>query len=153
MGFTNFDTTGNSQIDGVLGKIRTMLRELYTGFTGVAATFSGLLTADGIKLGTGTKTASATAGAATLNKPSGVITSESLTTAAGAAYTLTLTNSEIAATSQVLVSVGNGTNSAGRPTVTTVTPGSGSVVIVVQNIHSADALNGTIKIAFAVLDA
>ena len=153
MAFSDFDTTGNEDTGNVLYKIRTMLSELYTGFSGVAATFTGLVTADGLKVGTGTKTASATAGAATLNKPSGVITSEALTTAAAATYTLTLTNSEIAATSQVLVTVGNGTNSAGLPVLATVTPASGSVVIVVRNAHAANALNGTIKVAFVVRDA
>ncbi len=157
MAFSDFDITGNSDEGGILGKIKDMLEELYTATTSAVAavtgTFTGLVTADGLKVGTGTKTASATAGAATLNKPSGVITSEALTTAAAATYTLTLTNSEIAATSQVLVTVGNGTNSAGLPVLATVTPASGSVVIVVRNAHAADALNGTIKVAFVVLDA
>jgi hypothetical protein len=111
---------------------------------------SGLATLGSVKVDTGTKTAAATAGAATLNKNAGVITSEALTTAAGATYTLTLTNSAIAAADQVLVTVGNGTNSAGQPNVTTVTPGAGSVVIVMQNIHASAALNGTIKFSFVV---
>ena len=97
-------------------------------------------------------TATASAGAATLNAAgAGVITSESLTTAAGATYTLTLTNSMIAAGDIVLVTVGNGTNAAGSPALTTVTPGAGSVVIVVQNIAAAAALNGTLKIGFVVV--
>lgn len=153
MAFNSFDVTGNEDTGSVLHKIRTMLSELYTSFSGAAATFSGLLTAGGLTVGTGTKTAAATAGAATLSKPSGVITSEALTTAAAATYTLTLTNTEIAATSQVLVSVGNGTNSAGLPVLATVTPGAGSAVIVVRNAHAAAAFNGTIKITFVVLDA
>ena len=111
-----------------------------------SATTSTLLTID-----TGTKTASATTGAATLNKNAGVITSEALTTAAGATYTLTLTNSTIAAADQVFASVQLGTATTGMPVVTTVTPAAGSVVIVVQNIHASAALNGTIKIAFARL--
>jgi hypothetical protein len=102
-------------------------------------------------LGVGTKTATATAGAATLAQPSGIITSEALTTAAGATYTLTVTNSTIATTSQVYASVWNGTNSAGRPAITTVTPGSGTITIVVQNVHASAALNGTLKIAFMSL--
>ena len=53
-------------------------------------------------------TATASANAATLNNKCGVITSESLTTAAGSSYTLTLTNSTIAATDIVLVSVASG---------------------------------------------
>lgn len=120
-------------------------------FTALASTTSvnsGLSTTGSQKVDTGTKTAAATAGAATLNKNSGVITSEALTTAAGASYTLTLTNSVIAATDQVFASVQYGTATTGSPAVVTVTPGAGSVVIVVQNISAATALNGTIKIAF-----
>ena len=98
-------------------------------------------------------TATATAGAATLSKMAGVVTSESLTTAAGAAYTLTLTNTVIAATDLVFVSLANGTNTQGTLSVTRVTPGSGSATIIINNIHSADALNGTIKISFLVIKA
>ena len=71
----------------------------------------------------GTKTAAATSGAATLNKMSGVITTEALTTATGATYTLTLTNSDIAAADLVFVSVGNGTNTAGAPALSIRTLG------------------------------
>jgi hypothetical protein len=110
----------------------------------------------GITMGTGTAisvdngTAAATAGAATLSKQSGVITSEAVTTAAQAAYTLTLTNTVVAATSRVTASVDNGTNTQGIPVVGIVTPGSGSVVIKVYNLHATQALNGTLKIAFNV---
>lgn len=97
------------------------------------------------------RAAAATAGAATLNSGYGVITSESLTTAAGATYTLTLTNAAIAAADIVLVSVGKGTSTAGTATVSWVTPAAGSVVIIVQNIHASNALNGTIKLAFSVV--
>lgn len=119
--------------------------------TFTAVTTSGLDTAGSRRLDTGTKTAAATAGAATLSKSAGVITSEALVTAAGAIYTLTLTNTTIAAADQVMASVQLGTATTGMPVVTTVTPGAGSVVIVVQNIHASAALNGTIKIAFLVM--
>lgn len=104
-----------------------------------------------LSLGKGTKTAAATAGAATLNQPSGVITSEALTTAAAATYTLTLTNSKIVATDIVLVSLGNGTNAAGAPVITTVTPAAGSVVVVVKNVHASAALNGTLTFSYSVV--
>lgn len=81
----------------------------------------------------------------------GVVTSEALTTAAGATYTLTITNSDIAAADQVFASVSLGTATTGMPAVATVAPGAGSVVIVVQNIHASAALNGTIKVAFLVV--
>ena len=95
-------------------------------------------------------TATAAAGAATLNAQTGVITTESLTTVALAVYTLTLTNSFIAAGSIVMVSLALGTNSQGTPQVPLVTPAAGSVVIKVLNDHATLALNGTLKIAFSV---
>jgi hypothetical protein len=116
--------------------------------------FSGLrILTDQVSLGKGTKTASATAGAATLNQPSGVITTETLTTAQNASYTLTLTNSKIRATDIVFVSLANGTNSQGTPVVVRVTPANGSVVVIVKNMHdAAQALNGTLKLSFVVVN-
>jgi hypothetical protein len=103
-----------------------------------------------IRLDTGTKTATATAGAATLNKSAGVITSESVTTAAGASYTLTLTNSTIAAADQVFASIAFGTSTTGTPVISRVTPGAGSVVIIVRNVDASAAFNGTLKVAYGV---
>lgn len=98
-------------------------------------------------------TASATTGAATLNKIKGKITSEALTTAAAADYTLTLTNSEIAAADLVLVSVANGTNTTEGLAVNRVQPAAGSAVIHIRNTHASAALNGTIVISFMVVKA
>lgn len=98
-------------------------------------------------------TASATAGAATLNKTVGTITSEApLTTAAGAAYTLTLTNSQIKASSIVLASVDTGTNTTTGLEVGIISPGAGSATIRVWNRHASAALNGTIKIRYVVIN-
>jgi hypothetical protein len=74
------------------------------------------------------------------------ITTEALTTAAGATYTLTVTDTAIAATDLTMVSVGQGTSSAGMPTVARVEPAAGSLVIIIQNIHASAALNGTLLI-------
>jgi len=98
--------------------------------------------------GTGTSTSNA----ATINTQNGVITTEALTTAAGATYTMTLTNSKIKSTSVVQVTVGKGTCTAGQPTVCFVTPAAGSVVIIIQNVHASNALNGTITIGFTVFN-
>lgn len=106
------------------------------------------ITVYGLQMDTGTKTAAATAGAATLNKASGIITSEALTTAAAATYTLTITDSSIAAADQVFASVQFGTSTTGLPAITTITPAAGSLVIVVRNAHASAALNGTIKVSF-----
>lgn len=105
-----------------------------------------------LSLGKGTKTASATAGAATLNQPSGVITTESLTTTQSSDYTLTITNNKVAATDIVQVTIGGGTNSAGSPVLRTVTVTDSTIVVVVRNMHtSAVAFNGTLKVMFNII--
>jgi hypothetical protein len=111
---------------------------------------SGALVSD---QGTKTATASGTGGTgtATLNKTQGKITTGALTTAAAATHVLTLTNSAIEAGDTVLVTVGKGTATTGTPTVADVTPGAGSVVITIQNIHASVAVNGTLVIGFLVL--
>lgn len=99
-------------------------------------------------------TVAAVAGAATLHKAAGKVTSEALTTAQNATYTLTLTNTRIEAGDMVLTSLANGTNTQGTPIVTRVTPAAGSVVILVKNMHdAAQALNGTIVVTFWVVKA
>jgi hypothetical protein len=96
----------------------------------------------------------AAAGAATLNKKAGTVTTENLTTAAGADYTLVLTNSMIAASDLVMVTVGYGTMTAGIPHVMSVTAAAGSVTIVVRNIHASAAFDTkNLKIRFLVLKA
>ena len=97
-------------------------------------------------------TATSTAGAATINKQAGLITTEALTTAAAATYTMTLTNGAIKTTSLVFVTVAKGTATTGEPVVQFVTPAAGSAVILIRNVAAAAALNGTIKIGFFVLD-
>jgi hypothetical protein len=97
--------------------------------------------------GISSKSATAVAGAATLNKESGVITTESLTTAAGADYTLTLTNSRNLTNDITFVSVQNGTNTGGAPTVGTVASTAGQTVIKVHN-SGGSAFNGTLVISY-----
>ena len=101
--------------------------------------------------GASNSAASATSGAATLNNASaGIITSESITTAAGATYTLTLTSNLIKAGSLVLANVTLGSSTTGVGAVTHVTCSAGQVAIKVQNVHASAAFNGTIKIGFAI---
>lgn len=122
MALQQLDITGNEATHTTLAKIRDMLTEIY-----------------------GWEVAEAAASA------SGVVTSSSLTTAAGATASISITNAAIAATSKVFVSVSNGTNSAGSPSITTVTPGLGAATVVVQNIHASAALNGTLKLSYYVV--
>ena len=99
-------------------------------------------------------TVTAAAGAATLSDLMGVVTTEALTTAQNAIYTLTLTNTKIAAADIVQVTVGHGTNTAGSPMLGTVTPAAGSCVITVHNKHAtAVAFDGSLTIMFTVIKA
>lgn len=98
------------------------------------------------------KTGTATTGAATVHGVRCQVTSEALTTAAGTAYTLTLTNARIKAHSHVLASVRQGTGTQGLPVIATTAPADGLVVIAVLNGHATEALNGTIVIDCMVMD-
>lgn len=98
--------------------------------------------------------------AATSNTLGGIITTESLTTAAGATYTFTLTNSVlntayIAAGTMPQVAIYSGTNTGGRITgrnsaalvLTSQVMTNGSVVWVFTN-NGTTALNGTMFIVW-----
>lgn len=95
--------------------------------------------------------ANASSGAATCDSRAGAITSETLSTAAGADYVLTLTNKFITPTSVVVPTVGNGDNTTEGLAVNRVQPGNGSVVIHIRNTHASAALNGKIVVSFAVM--
>jgi hypothetical protein len=92
-------------------------------------------------------TATGSAGASTCNGLRCTITTESLTTAASTSYTETLTDSFIAANSQVNCQAGFGTATTGVPVAATITPGAGSAVIIVRNVSTSAALNGTITLS------
>lgn len=94
-------------------------------------------------------TVTGAAGAATVNAAAGVITTEPLSTAAGAVFTETLTNSFIAAGDVVLASVS--TTGTGTPVIAEITPAAGTCVITVQNIHASAAFNAALKINFLVV--
>lgn len=97
-------------------------------------------------------TATASAGAATCNYLAGTITTEALTTAAAAEYTLTLTNTKIDETDMVFASVDAGA-SAGTPAIGGCTVTADQVVITVSNVHASAAFDAAIKIHFFVLKA
>ncbi len=94
-------------------------------------------------------TGTSTGGAVTINKQSGVITTPSLSTAGATSYTITLTNSLITAASVVLLSYMGGTNTTLDINMSVV-PGAGTATILINNLTSATALNGTVIIGFTV---
>lgn len=95
-------------------------------------------------------TGTSTAAAVTMNVTSGSILTEALTTAAGASYAFTLTNSLLTtATDAPQVQVGFKSCTAGIPRVASVVNGSGTSVITITNDGTA-AFNGTILMGFHV---
>jgi hypothetical protein len=123
-----------------------------------AQTFTGATThSAAVAVGTtltltdkGTVTLSSDAG--TCSKPHCVITTEAETTAQNAIETYTVTNTIVAATSQVHCNLYNGTNTQGTPMIGTIAPGSGSFVVKVINKHAtAEAFNGTLKLNCSVV--
>ena len=95
-------------------------------------------------------TATAVAGAATLNQGAGFVTSQALTTAAAAIFTLTLTNSFIGVNDMVFATVKLGTSTTGVAAVAACSVVAGIATIVVQNIGTA-AFNGTVVVGFLVV--
>lgn len=99
---------------------------------------------------TDTGTAVSTAAAATINHSAGSVTTEALTTAAGADYSFTLTGNTIGTSSIVLISVANGTNTTTFVCPHSIQPAAGSVTFKIRNDHASAALNGTLVISFVI---
>lgn len=94
-------------------------------------------------------TATSTVHAATLNTRAGLIVTESLSTAAGATYTFTLTNSQVTAASNMMAALYSVTNTGGAISLTSITPAAGSVVFVWTNTGTT-AFNGTMNLVFHI---
>lgn len=109
-----------------------------------------ILSAARLQLGSGSGTTSSFA--ITINKAAGVITTESLTTAAGATQAVTLTDSKIRVGDMIQCTV-DPNGSAGTPICANVTVSAGQAVFLIQNIHSATALNAAVKIYFMIVTA
>lgn len=120
-----------------------------TGFEGKEDAYRNMqLSVRGLATDKGTATASA--GAATVNDLIGTVTTEALTTAAAAEYTLTLTNDKIVAGDMVFASA-DAASSAGTPSIGGCTATAGQVVITVTNLHASAAFDAAIKINFMVV--
>ncbi len=90
------------------------------------------------------------ANAVTASGNAGVITTSALTTAGGASYAITWTNTKITATSVLSFCIQGGTNTVQNITFTCV-PGAGTATLTIYNNTAATALNGTILIGYSVL--
>ena len=88
--------------------------------------------------------------AGTINARAGVITTEALTTAAGAAATLTITNSQVAVGDIVRLNRVGGTSDEGTEIFHAVA-GAGSFTITLENRHASAAFDGTFLFFFEVI--
>lgn len=90
------------------------------------------------------------ANAVTANGMAGLLTTSALTTAGGASYAITWTDSFITASSVVLLTIAGGTNTTENITLKCV-PGAGTATLTIYNNTAATALNGTILISYLVM--
>jgi hypothetical protein len=117
---------------------------------GVKTFSSGIAFGAGATLDSDSGTVTLSSNAGTVSKMAGVITTESLTTAAGASQALTITNTLCASTSLVFVTRSGGTSTGGTPVIKAV-PGSGSFVITLDNKHASAAFDGTFILSFLLV--
>lgn len=109
-------------------------------FADVAGTVKDLVKANGTE----------SANAVTASGQSGVITTSALTTAAAGSYAITWTNTLIAAGSAIQLTLMGGTNTVKSIQFQAV-PGAGSATLTIYNIDAADALDGTIILAYTII--
>ena len=89
--------------------------------------------------------------AVTASGNAGVITTSALTTAGGATYVITWTNTKITATSVIGLTIQGGSNNATNNITFTCVPGAGSATLTIFNNTAATSLNGTLLIGYSVL--
>jgi len=95
-------------------------------------------------------TGTAVSNAVTISALKGIITTESLTAAAGATTTITVTNDQVEANSLVLITGQYASASAGIPVFRLGTVSAGSFTVLITNTHGSSALNAVAKIHFVV---
>ena len=119
------------------------------GIDSINRNFQAQFAVRGAEISAGTSAA----GAITLSAYIAKVTTEALTTAGLAQYTLTITNDKVVAADMAFVSLANGTSTQGTPLVSRVTCGAGTLTIVISNEHATLALNGTLVVSFSVIKA
>lgn len=130
--------------------IRTFIGFLVALVLAAAPAHAVDLSVDGnLRLNCGAATG--TSNASTLANKCGLITTESSTTAAGASFTETITDTVVGATDVCVASVT--TTGTGTPIVSRVTPAAGSLVVIVMNNHATAAFNAVLLISFACFKA
>ena len=95
--------------------------------------------------------ATAVANAATYNKAGGKIVSSVANLAAGAGNTITVTNSKVkSANARIHATLEYAGD--GQPVLGPIVPSAGQFTVEVYNVAASDALNGTFKVVFDILN-
>ncbi len=151
-GATNIgNATGNTAVTGSLTASTTLTATL-GAITATNGNFVGTAVGTGILLNS-SQNSGAASGPVVVNGRSGRVTFTSVSIAAGADLTLTMTNSSItASTTEVLLSMSGATTGAAL-CIKSVTASSGSLAIVVTNGTLATTSTADIQFDFLVLNA
>jgi hypothetical protein len=96
-------------------------------------------------------TATAAAGAVSTTSKRSRVTTESLSTAAGSSYTLTITNPRIRLRSILGVNVSKSSATTGKPEVGAILCSNGSATVEIRNVDASAAFNGTLLINYVIL--
>jgi hypothetical protein len=86
----------------------------------------------------------------TCNAMRGIVTTNSLATAASSSANFVINNSLITAANACVVGVGN-TSSTGTPAIAQVVTGAGTITISLANVNTATAFNNTINLNFTCI--
>ena len=89
--------------------------------------------------------------AVTASGVAGLITTSALTTAGGATYVITWTNTKISTTSIIGLTIQGGSNNATNNITFTCAAGASSATLTIYNNTAATSLNGTLIIGYSVL--
>jgi hypothetical protein len=136
---------------------KTLVTPVIGVATGTSLAATGLIKSSSASAGVGYATGAGGAvtqitdatTAVTLDKISGQVTTVALTTAAGAEEEFTVNNSAMAETDVVIT--GTTYTGAGTPAVFVKGIANGSFVLVISNLHGADALNDVVVVNFAII--
>jgi len=135
----NFSASNPAKTKVVMADAATTLNN-WTMFTDTSGTVGNILKANGTEA----------ANAVTASGKAGVITTSSLNTAAGGSYAITWTNTQIASSSAIQLTLMGGTNTVKNITLQ-ATAGAGTSTLTIYNNDAADPLNGTLIIGYQVV--
>jgi hypothetical protein len=149
-GTISLNVTGTGNI--VLGRAATGVSLAVTaGITSSGPTGAGIGYATGAG-GTVTQATDRSTGV-TLSKLCGTITTNAASLAAGAEATFTVTNTTVAATDTVVLSIKSGGTTSGSTWAAVTAVGAGSFDITVTNLHASTADTAALVLNFSVIKA